>query len=390
MTVLSRPSIENVSKYQNADNRNKPFDALVTRRYEFFETGREGLLSGLIKIGLVKGDALLFPAYMCGPSLKPLKDYGFKIEFIDISKDLTFDPGALRLYLAQKNYIKAIVVVHYFGLPQRLAKIRDLCDEKELYLIEDCCHGFLSEIDGQFIGSQGDMSVFSFRKTFACHDGGAIMINSNSSESCLSVMANPNWFAGGWYVFGRFVEVLISKTRVVNIYSSSVSKVRKYASKIWQSFLFPLRRLQPSFSEKRTIVPSETLPTCLLKSYLKSSAYIAHVAYKRIENLDYMTNILESMGFSVLHNMVGGTWVPQYLVITNGDQNMVTFLRDKGIGATQWPGQDDIPAYAADEEFPNTADFAKSIVLLPLHQSLNKSDIERIIQATEAWRSQIN
>ena len=145
MTVLSRPSIENVSKYQNADNRNKPFDALVTRRYEFFETGREALLSGLIKIGLVKGDALLFPAYMCGPSLKPLKDYGFKIEFIDIRSDLTFDLGALRLYLAEKNYIKAIVVVHYFGLPQRLAKIRDLCDEKGLYLIEDCLFDFKSE-----------------------------------------------------------------------------------------------------------------------------------------------------------------------------------------------------------------------------------------------------
>ncbi len=69
---------------------------------------------------------------------------------------------------------KAVVVVHYAGYPCDMKPIVKLCQEKNLYLIEDCAHAPGASIDGKGVGSWGDIGCFSFftNKNLSVGEGG--------------------------------------------------------------------------------------------------------------------------------------------------------------------------------------------------------------------------
>ena len=77
---------------------------------------------------------------------------------------------------------RALYVIHPFGWPQPLKEIDAWRREQGLLLIEDCALAlFSSSADGSPIGSTGDVSVFSFPKSLATPDGGAISWTTNWS-----------------------------------------------------------------------------------------------------------------------------------------------------------------------------------------------------------------
>ena len=54
----------------------------------FFPLGRNALLSGLISLGLKKQDSIIIPAYICDSAIHPLREYGFKLIFMDEEKEM--------------------------------------------------------------------------------------------------------------------------------------------------------------------------------------------------------------------------------------------------------------------------------------------------------------
>ena len=73
-------------------------------------------------------------------------------------------------------------MVHYFGFPQDMAAIAELCREQRLYLIEDCAHVFGAQ-PALELGKHGDVSVFSWRKFLPLFDGCDLLINSGAPFS---------------------------------------------------------------------------------------------------------------------------------------------------------------------------------------------------------------
>ncbi|WP_447942238.1 DegT/DnrJ/EryC1/StrS family aminotransferase, partial [Shigella sonnei] len=57
---------------------------------------------------------------------------------------------------------KAIMVVHLYGLSCDMDAIVKLCQERGIYLIEDCAEAFGSRYKGQHVGTFGDVATFSF------------------------------------------------------------------------------------------------------------------------------------------------------------------------------------------------------------------------------------
>lgn len=72
---------------------------------------------------------------------------------------------------------RAVLCTHYFGFPQALKALRALCDEHSVYLIEDCAHALFSCSGDGYLGTWGDASVFSLRKTLPVPNGGALVLN---------------------------------------------------------------------------------------------------------------------------------------------------------------------------------------------------------------------
>jgi dTDP-4-amino-4,6-dideoxygalactose transaminase len=81
------------------------------------------------------------------------------------------DPDDLKKRLTPKS--KAIIVVHLFGLPANLSEIVDL----GLPVIEDCAQALGSALDGEKVGTCGQMAIFSFyaTKLITTGEGGMLL-----------------------------------------------------------------------------------------------------------------------------------------------------------------------------------------------------------------------
>ena len=74
---------------------------------------------------------------------------------------------------------KALFIIHYYGFPQNITEIKKLCDEKGLYLLEDCAHAFLSKIGNDYLGTFGAFGILSMQKFLPLPNGGVLLINNN-------------------------------------------------------------------------------------------------------------------------------------------------------------------------------------------------------------------
>lgn len=100
--------------------------------------------------------------------------------FADIKSfdDLTIDPSDIKAKITKKT--KAIVVMHYGGFACDMDSIMNLANEHGLKVIEDACHGPLSEYRGKKLGTIGDMGCFSFfsNKNISTGEGGMLITNN--------------------------------------------------------------------------------------------------------------------------------------------------------------------------------------------------------------------
>ena len=152
-----------------------PFDR--TQTY-FFGFGRVALLEGLKVLGIKSGDNVLVPSYICNVVLAPFNYLGIKVKYFEVSEEL--QPRLNQIESQIDNKTKAILAVNYFGFPTLLKEIKEICQKKNLFFIEDNAHGFLSKLNNEYLGTFGDISIFSMRKTLALPMGAALVINDDS------------------------------------------------------------------------------------------------------------------------------------------------------------------------------------------------------------------
>lgn len=72
---------------------------------------------------------------------------------------------------------KAVIPVHYAGYPCEMDAIVDLCNQYQIYIVEDCAHAIESVYKGTHCGLFGETGCFSFyaTKNIAMGEGGAVI-----------------------------------------------------------------------------------------------------------------------------------------------------------------------------------------------------------------------
>ena len=97
--------------------------------------------------------------------------------FCDIRgpNDLTIDPEQIDSLITDRT--RAIVVMHYGGFPCDMDRILELARKHRLRVVEDACHGPLSEYRGRKLGTIGDIGCFSFfdNKNISTGEGGMLV-----------------------------------------------------------------------------------------------------------------------------------------------------------------------------------------------------------------------
>ena len=110
-----------------------------------------------------------FPSFHCGMEVRAAVDAGCTPRFYRVREDLTVDEEQLAPASG------AVVLIHYFGFPQPgIARIAANCRLKNVPLLEDCSHAFLSSFANQPLGTFGTAATFSLYKSLGTIDGGAL------------------------------------------------------------------------------------------------------------------------------------------------------------------------------------------------------------------------
>lgn len=141
----------------------------------FTNSGRASILLALEMLGIGSDDKVLVPTYHCPTMVAPIVALGARPVFYPLDGN-----GAPNLdWIRQQDIqgVRAILVAHFFGLPQPLAEIRQWCDRHGIRLIEDCAHALFGRSDGRAIGSWGDLAIASLTKFFPVPEGGCLVNN---------------------------------------------------------------------------------------------------------------------------------------------------------------------------------------------------------------------
>jgi dTDP-4-amino-4,6-dideoxygalactose transaminase len=128
--------------------------------------------------GVGPGDEVIVPSFTFVSSANAFLLFGATPVFADIDP-VRFNITPESIFAALTPRTKAVVVVHYGGVSCDMVRIRQLCDEHGLILIEDCAHALFASSCGRPLGTHGDLATFSFHETknVTCGEGGALLVN---------------------------------------------------------------------------------------------------------------------------------------------------------------------------------------------------------------------
>lgn len=130
-------------------------------------------------LGVKEGDEVICPSLTFVATVNAIRYQGAKPVFCDIKSydDLTIDPVQIERAITQKT--KGIIVMHYAGYACDMTEIMSLANHRNLFVIEDACHGLFSEYKGKKLGSIGDVGCFSFfaNKNLSTGEGGMAITN---------------------------------------------------------------------------------------------------------------------------------------------------------------------------------------------------------------------
>lgn len=149
-----------------------------SKQIKFLYKARVGIRLACELLGIGHGDEVLVPSYNCGTEVDALCASGASISLYRINKDGYIDCDDLKDRININT--KLIFVIHYFGFPQQLEQVRNICHNYGLFLMEDCALSLFSSNNSYKLGSVGDVAVFSFPKTLPVPDGAIIQVNNPS------------------------------------------------------------------------------------------------------------------------------------------------------------------------------------------------------------------
>lgn len=130
--------------------------------------------------GFGPSDEVLCPSLTFAASANCIRYTGATPVFCDIvgPSHINIDPVDIERKITPRT--KGIVVVHMAGFPARMDEIMAIAKEHNLKVVEDACHGPLSEYKGKKLGTIGDCSAFSFfsNKNISTGEGGMFVTDN--------------------------------------------------------------------------------------------------------------------------------------------------------------------------------------------------------------------
>ena len=154
--------------------------------------GTDALHISYILTGLKAGDEVITPVFTCTATNIPLLYMGVKIKFADVDPiTMNISVDSVKKLITPKT--KAIICMHYAGLPCNMDELKKIASKNKIPIIEDAAHALGAMYNNKPIGSFSEFTIFSFQavKHITTGDGGMLCIKN---KQLLKKARRIRWF----------------------------------------------------------------------------------------------------------------------------------------------------------------------------------------------------
>ncbi|MDR1965263.1 MAG: DegT/DnrJ/EryC1/StrS family aminotransferase, partial [Synergistaceae bacterium] len=140
--------------------------------------GTAALTVALAALGVGAGDEVIMPPFTFVATFESIMAAGATPIVAEIDDTLCLSPESVKEAITPRT--KVVMPVHMCGASAKIGELREICDEKHLFLLEDACQAFGASYRGKALGTIGDAGCYSFdfNKMVTCGEGGALVTNS--------------------------------------------------------------------------------------------------------------------------------------------------------------------------------------------------------------------
>lgn len=307
----------------------------------------EGLFSSMYIMDIKHGDEVILPTISFIGAANAVCANGSKMVLCDVNpRTLNLTPDDIEKVITKKS--KAILLLHYGGIPCDMDGIMDLAKTYSLKVIEDCAAGVCSSYKGRSLGTIGDMGMWSFDAMKILVSGDGACLHFNKAE--LKEKAEK------WLYFG--LETLCGKPNAVDdkwwdfdiscyghraIMNDITSAIALEQLKKLPEYMEKRRKIHDYYNESLKSVSWIDLPLAI-PEFCETSYYFYHIQLKNKER-----------------------------------DNLAKYLRTNGINTTyRYFPIHRIPKYQVRGSYPNADYAADHTLCIPIHQSLSSIQLEYI------------
>ena len=306
-------------------------------------SGTDALHLSYILAGLQPGDEVIAPVFTCTATNIPFLYMGIKILFADI------DPNTMNIDINHVNQlmnkkVKAIICVHYGGLPCDMDELQSIANQWNVPIIEDAAHAVGAKYKGLDIGSISDFTMFSFQaiKHITTGDGGMLAVKN---KELIDKAERIRWFG------------IDRKAKQAGIWENDITEIGYKYQMTDIAAAMGIASLQ-EFDEV------SKLRKKLFKVYCEELVGFDRV---RIVGNDF-------------DDREHASWL--FTIIVEDRFRLQEKLRENKIESNQVHFRNDrysiFNDFTEGKEFPNMDKIEDKYLVLPLHTMMDESDVRRV------------
>ncbi|SER69771.1 dTDP-4-amino-4,6-dideoxygalactose transaminase [Gracilibacillus ureilyticus] len=147
-------------------------------------SGTAAIHLALKAAGVGEGDIVFCPTLTFSATVNPVIYQNATPVFIDSDYETwNISPNALEEAFEKYPQVKAVIVVHLYGLSADMDKIMEICKKHNVAVIEDAAESLGTYYKGKHTGSIGDYGIFSFNgNKIITTSGGGMLVSNNEGK----------------------------------------------------------------------------------------------------------------------------------------------------------------------------------------------------------------
>jgi dTDP-3-amino-3,4,6-trideoxy-alpha-D-glucose transaminase len=303
-------------------------------------SGTDALVLALRACGIGPGDEVITVAHTAVATAAAIRLAGAVPVLVDIEPNTyTLDPQLLEAAITGAT--RAVIPVHIYGQAADLPAIQAITQRHGLLLIEDCAQAHGATLQGQPLGSFGDLAAFSFYPTKnlgALGDGGAVVGRDAALLERVRLLHEY-----GWTPAARYVSQIEGTNSRLDELQAAILRVK-------------LRYLDAQNAARRALASAyaELLPSAAVRPCERpGAAHVYHLYVVRVAERDRVRRSLDAAGIgTAIHYPVPVHQQPAY-----------------GVGIVRCG------------PLPVTEQVAGEILSLPMYPTLTVAQITRVADA---------